>query len=116
MISINDDGQNYLFGEIIMSENIKARIPTAEELFEQVKNNKANVTKTPWKVWNISKEEWVHYLQERIRQDLSAPKEGQPAPDFTVERLGTNGKRTGKMINLFSLSGKPVALLFGSYT
>ena len=99
-----------------MSKNIEELIPTAEELFERVKNNKANVSKTPWKVWNISKKEWVHYLQERIRQDLSAPKEGQPALDFTSERLDAKGKRTGKMVNLFSLFDKPVALLFGSYT
>ena len=99
-----------------MFKNTEALIPTAEELFERVKNNKADVSKTPWKVWNISKKEWVHYLQERIRQDLRAPKEGQPAIDFSSERLDAKGKRTGIMVNLFSLFDKPVALLFGSYT
>ena len=99
-----------------MSENIEARIPTGEELFERVKNNKANVSKHPWKDWNISKEEWVHYLQERIRCDLGAPKEGQPAPDFTVERLDAKGKRTSEMVTLSTLFDKSVALLFGSYT
>ena len=99
-----------------MSEVVDKRIPTAEELFERVKNNKANVSKHPWKDWNISKEEWVKYLQGRIRQDLDAPKEGDIAPDFSVEKLAADGKRMGEGINLSSFFGRPIALLFGSYT
>ena len=99
-----------------MVELFDKRVPTAEELFERVKNNKANVSKHPWKDWNITKEEWVEYLQGRIRQDIGAPKKGDIAPDFHVERLGRDGKRTGEMIDLSSLLGKPIALLFGSYT
>ncbi len=99
-----------------MTKSLEAYIPTADELFARVKNNKANVSKHPWKDWNISKEEWVEYLQERIRQDLGAPKVGQSAPDFTVERLDTKGKRTGEMFALSAVFGKPIALLFGSYT
>jgi len=91
-------------------------IPTAEELFERIKNNTANVSKHPWKDWNISKEEWVKYVQERVKQDLDAPVKGQIAPDFSVERLDSSGKRTGHMTKLSSLFGKPIALLFGSYT
>lgn len=99
-----------------MHEKIFKQVPTAAELFERVKNNKANVSKHPWKDWGISKEEWTVYLQDRIRKDLAAPKEGDSAPDFAVERLSTDGKRTGEIINLSTLFGKPVALLFGSYT
>ncbi|MEE3000227.1 MAG: hypothetical protein VX693_09900 [Pseudomonadota bacterium] len=99
-----------------MSKNREAHVPTAEELFERVRNNKANVSKHPWKDWDISKEEWVEYLQERIRQDLGAPKQGETAPDFTVERLDAHGKRTGEMLSLSNFSGRPVALVFGSYT
>ncbi|SVC95424.1 uncharacterized protein METZ01_LOCUS348278 [marine metagenome] len=58
-----------------MSELFDKGVPTAEELFERVKNNKANVSKHPWKDWNISKEEWVGYVQGRIRQDIWCPKE-----------------------------------------
>ena len=98
-----------------MSETREMRIPTAEELFERLKNNKA-LPNYPWKDWDISKEEWVEYAQERIGQDIDAPKEGEFAPDFNVERLEVNGKRTGEIIKLSSFFGKPVALLFGSYT
>ena len=99
-----------------MSELFDERVPTAEELFERIKNNKANVSKHPWKDWNISKEEWVGYVQGRIRRDIGAPKKGDIAPDFSVEKLNGDGKRSGEMFNLSSLFGKPVALLFGSYT
>ena len=99
-----------------MSELFDKLVPTAEELFEKVKNNKAKVSRHPWKDWNISKEEWVEYLQERIRRDLGAPKKGEIAPDFSAERLDGDGKRTGEMFNLSSLFGNPIALLFGSYT
>ena len=66
-----------------MQEKIFKQVPTAEELFERVKNNKANVSKHPWKDWGISREEWVEYLQDRIRKDIEAPKEGDEAPDFS---------------------------------
>ena len=99
-----------------MSELIDERVPTTEELFERVKNNKANVSKHPLKDWNISKEEWVEYVQGRIRRDIGAPKKGDIAPDFSVEKLNGDGKRSGEMFNLSSLFGKPIALLFGSYT
>lgn len=99
-----------------MSELFGSRVPTAEELFERVRNNKANVSKHPWKDWNISKEEWVEYIQARIRHDIAAPKKNDIAPDFSVERLDRNGLRSGDMVSLSSFSGKPIALLFGSYT
>ena len=44
------------------------------------------------------------------------PKIGDPAPDFTVERLSPDGTRTGEMFTLSALKGTPVGLIFGSYT
>ena len=99
-----------------MSEVMEKNIPTAEELFERVRSNTANVSLKPWEDWGISKEEWVKYVQDRIRRDQGTPREGTPAPDFTVERLDPKGQRTGEMFTLSSLFGKPIALLFGSYT
>ena len=96
-----------------MSELLDKRVPTADELFERVKNNKANVSKHPWKDWNISKEEWVEYIQGRIRQDIGAPNKGEIAPDFSVEKLDRDGKRTGEMFNLSSLFGVLSCVLSG---
>jgi len=41
---------------------------------------------------------------------------GEPAPDFTVERLSADGKRTSEMFQLSISRGKAVALIFGSHT
>ena len=98
-----------------MSEVMEKNIPTAEELFERVRSNPA-VPSQPWEGWGISKEEWVKYVQDRIRRDQGTPREGTLAPNFTVERLDSKGQRTGEMFTLSSLFGKPIALLFGSYT
>ena len=91
-------------------------VPSAEELFEKLRNNKAAVSHHPWKDWGITREEWVEYLQDRIRRDISAPKTNDLAPDFTAEKLDKSGERTGQMFNLSSFFGRPIALIFGSYT
>ena len=55
-------------------------------------------------------------VRERALRDQSAPKVGEPAPDFEIERLTPAGKRTGETFRLSSTRGLPVALVFGSYT
>lgn len=52
---------------------------------------------------------------QKARQD-GAPKVGDTAPDFEIERLDRSKKRTGEYVKLSSLRGRPVALAFGSYT
>ncbi len=49
------------------------------------------------------------------RQSL-VPRIGAPAPDFEIERLDRDRKRTGETVRLSALAGGPVALVFGSYT
>ena len=41
---------------------------------------------------------------------------GEVAPDFALERLSATGARNGNVLSLASLRGKPVGLIFGSYT
>ncbi|MBI3915475.1 MAG: hypothetical protein HY322_00510 [Betaproteobacteria bacterium] len=55
-------------------------------------------------------------VRERARRDQAAPKVGELTPDFEIERLSPVGKRTGEMFRLSSTRGRPVALVFGSYT
>ena len=45
-----------------------------------------------------------------------APRPGDPAPDFRLERLDGKGQRTGSYERLRDHLDKPVALVFGSYT
>jgi hypothetical protein len=53
--------------------------------------------------------------KSKSRQD-AVPQVGTMAPDFTIERLSRDRKRTGDYVTLSALRGKPVALCFGSYT
>ena len=44
------------------------------------------------------------------------PQPGDIAPDFELELLDKDLKRAGKTVQLSAVKGKPVALMFGSYT
>ncbi len=61
-------------------------------------------------------EQYGAMVRERSLCDQSAPKVGEIAPDFQLERLTSAGNRTGEMLRLSSTRGSPVALVFGSYT
>lgn len=73
-----------------------------------------------WEKLNLAREQYLEdyesMVRERAMRDHSAPKVGEPAPDFEIQRLTPGGKQTGEMLRLSSTRGKPVALLFGSYT
>ena len=49
-------------------------------------------------------------------REQRVPQVGDPAPDFELERLTGDGKRSDQRVRLSSLQGKPVLLYFGSYT
>ncbi len=63
-----------------------------------------------------TREQYEAMVRERARRDQAAPKVGELAPDFEIERLTPAGKRTGETFRLSSTLGSPVALVFGSYT
>ena len=54
--------------------------------------------------------------ERRLQADKNAPRPGGVAPDFTLELLSATGARTGESLSLSSLRGKPVGLIFGSFT
>jgi len=72
------------------------------------------------KVWleisDMSGEEFDAMMAEQKARQDGVPKVGDPAPDFELEVLDRAKKRTGATVSLSSLRGKPVALLFGSFT
>ncbi|MAG37344.1 MAG: hypothetical protein CL878_14005 [Dehalococcoidia bacterium] len=53
---------------------------------------------------------WQQAREER------APAVGALAPDFALERLSPIAGRTGRQARLSDHQGRPVALVFGSYT
>jgi hypothetical protein len=60
--------------------------------------------------------EYEAMIRERAERDRHAPKVGVPAPDFAIEHSAPDGTRTGEMFRLSEMRGRPVALVFGSYT
>jgi hypothetical protein len=57
------------------------------------------------------------FIEKRVIRDReNAPKVGEAAPDFEIERLDERGGRTGNMLRLSSHFGSPIGLVFGSYT
>ena len=72
------------------------------------------------KVWleisDMSGDEFDAMMAEQKARQDGVPKVGDRAPDFELEVLDREKKRTGETVSLSSLRGKPVALLFGSYT
>ncbi len=72
------------------------------------------------KVWleisDISEEEFeAHMAGEKAREAI-VPKVGETAPDFAADVLDRDRKRTGERVRLSDLRGKPVGLVFGSFT
>lgn len=64
----------------------------------------------------ISREDWTTMRAESAEREKRVPQVGDRAPEFNLERLDYDGKRTGEMVSLASLRGKPATLYFGSYT
>ncbi len=65
---------------------------------------------------NISPEDYIKVKELADEREKRVPQIGDPAPDFELERLTDDGKRTDRRVRLSSLRGKPVLLYFGSYT
>lgn len=65
---------------------------------------------------DISEAEFDNYQVWRRDRQSRVPQPGTAAPDFDLEELGADGKRSGGRVRLSALKGTPVALVFGSYT
>jgi hypothetical protein len=76
----------------------------------------AKLTDEELKKRGMTREGFTKRWIERLRLDESSPQVGEPAPDFELELLTPAGKRTGELFKLSSARGKPVGLIFGSYT
>jgi hypothetical protein len=72
------------------------------------------------KIWleisDMTEEEFDAMRVANDERQSRVPQIGDPAPDFKIERLTRDKKRTGEYVQLSSLRGRSVALSFGSYT
>ncbi|TDI67803.1 MAG: hypothetical protein E2O90_01705 [Alphaproteobacteria bacterium] len=53
---------------------------------------------------------------DRMERDKHSPQVGDHAPDFELKVLNAAGKLTDNRLSLSNLRGKPVGLIFGSFT
>jgi len=74
------------------------------------------IPKEKWAGMMMTPGEYDAMREARLARERLAPRVGQPAPDFTLERLAEDGSRTGESFTLSSVKGRPVGLIFGSYT
>ena len=75
-----------------------------------------NIPPEIWKQMNITKERFVEVMAEMEEREKHAPSVGSLAPDFELKRLDEKGVLTEQTLRLAGLRGRPVALVFGSYT
>ncbi len=72
------------------------------------------------KIWlqiaDISEAEFDAIFVENKARQVNVPALGSKAPDFELDILDKENGRTGDKVKLSDLRGKPVGLIFGSYT
>lgn len=86
------------------------------ELPQEMEDRIASISDEEMAFRGCTRESMREGYRKRVADDVNSPQVGDEAPDFQLERLGPAGQRTGKQMTLYSLRGKPVALIFGSYT
>jgi hypothetical protein len=69
-----------------------------------------------WANLMMERTDYESMVRERSERDATAPRVGEMAPDFSADRLDLEGKRTGDAFRLSTTRGRPVGLIFGSYT
>ena len=76
----------------------------------------ANRRKLWLEISDISEAAFEAHMAEEKAREAIVPKVGSMAPDFVADVLGRDRKRTGEQVRLSALRGKPVGIVFGSYT
>ena len=80
------------------------------------RENRLELPPEGWAWLNTTPEKFKAHQARMIERERRVPALGAPAPDFAIERLSPEGRRTGETFRLSATRGGPVALVFGSYT
>jgi len=89
----------------------------AIELPEKFEKIVVNATEEWLETRGMTRDKLRSFIEKRVIRDREkAPKVGDDAPDFELEKLDSSGKRTGEMVQLSANFGTPIGLIFGSYT
>ena len=100
-----------------MSRVVPERIPQSPVTLEEYSAMDMAERRKVWvEISEITDQQLADHMQEEKDREAIVPKVGTPAPDFVADVLGKEGMRTGESVRLSQLRGKPVAIIFGSYT
>ncbi len=88
----------------------------AADLPQPVADRIASISDEELKFRGLTREGMRERFLDRMERDKYSPQVGEEAPNFELELLGATGKRTDDRLSLSSLRGKPVGLIFGSFT
>ncbi len=83
---------------------------------EKPKLDLDKITPEQWKQMGTTREKLEEGMKRKQEREENAPVVGGTAPDFQLKSLSDSGKITEDQVCLSDLRGKPVALIFGSYT
>ena len=88
----------------------------AADLPQPVADRIASISDEELEFRGLTREGMRERFLDRMERDKHSPKVGEVAPDFELELLSPAGQRTDDRLSLSSLRGKPVGLIFGSFT
>jgi hypothetical protein len=88
----------------------------SDELPERIAKRIATISDEELEFRGRTREGMRQNWRQRIERDKGSPRIGEEAPEFELERLSPAGMRTGETVKLTSLRGRPVGLIFGSFT
>ncbi len=88
----------------------------SDELPERVARRIATISDEELEFRGRTREGMRQSWLARIERDKDSPRIGDEAPEFELERLSPAGMRTGDRLRLSALRGRPVGLIFGSFT
>ena len=86
------------------------------ELPSRFEDGLAKISEEDLKVRGMTRGELREHMERRVLRDRNSPLVGDPAPEFELEILSPQGRRTGETLKLSSFRQKPLGLIFGSYT
>ncbi len=88
----------------------------SDELPERIARRIATISDDELKFRGRTREGMRQSWLERIERDKQSPRIGDQAPEFELELLSPAGGRSGDRLRLAALRGRPVGLIFGSFT
>ncbi len=91
--------------------------PTSPVTLEQYRAMDMAEKREVWlEISDITEAEFENHIATQKAREAKVPKVGAVAPDFVADVLDRHRQRTGERVRLSDLRGKPVGIVFGSYT